>query len=62
MHDQAIYIHQVVCDRGWQTLGFSEIFVLEAGIGLRQMFDYKLKLVSTFSIVTRFYSMIYLCL
>ena len=54
VHAQAIYIHQFVCNRGWQSLGFCEIFSLEIGIRLRQVFDYKVKLVHLFSIVTRF--------
>ena len=54
MHAQAIYIHQFVCNRGWQSLGFCEFFSLETAISLRQVFDYKVKLVHIFCIVTRF--------
>ena len=54
VHAQAIYVHQFVCKRGWQSLGFCEIFSLETGIGLGQVFHYKVKLVHPFAIVTRF--------
>ena len=49
-----IYIQQVVCDSGCQSMCFSENFSLETGIGLRPLFHYKVKLLSLFSI--RFYS------
>ena len=54
LHAQAIYVHQFVYIREWQNLDVFEIFSLETGIGLRQKFDYKVKLVPLVSIVGRF--------
>ena len=50
VHAPAIYFHQFVCDRGGQSLAFSEFFS-EIGFGLRQVFHYELKLVYHFSLV-----------
>ena len=45
VHVQAIYIHLLVCDRGWQILRFPKTFFLKTSIGLRQVFDSEVKLV-----------------
>ena len=53
MHAQAIYFHEFACDRGGQSLVFSDIFS-EIDISLKQVSHCEIKLVPLFSTVTLF--------
>ena len=53
MHAQAIYFHEFACDRGVQSLVFSDIFS-ETDISLKEKSHCEVNLVLLFSIVTLF--------